>query len=60
MIPTKRAIKPILETATADIPLSGRDEMNTVEHPISVLTDRADRATTTLVFHNAYGTMTTS
>jgi Replication initiator protein A len=51
---------PTPETVTMDIPLIGRDEMNLADHPLSVLTDRAHKATKTLTFRNAHGTLTIS
>jgi hypothetical protein len=57
-MPSKRIAKPTPATATIDLPLIGRDEMNLADHPLSVLTDRADTATKTLIFRNPHGTLT--
>jgi hypothetical protein len=57
-MPAKRTARPTPETATVDLPLIGRDEMNLADHPLSVLTARADKATKTLIFRNPHGTLT--
>ena len=54
----KRRAKPTPETVTVDMPLTGRDEMNLAEFPLSVLTDRTPKATKTLIFHNQHGSLT--
>jgi hypothetical protein len=45
-------------TAIEEPPLIGRDEMNLADHPLTLLTDRADKTTKTLIFNNAHGTLT--
>jgi hypothetical protein len=45
-------------TAIEELPLIGRDEMNLADHPLTLLTDRADKTTKTLIFNNAHGTLT--
>lgn len=57
-MPAKRKPNTVPETATVESPLMGRDEMNLADHPLSVLTDRAHKATKTLIFHNVHGTLT--
>jgi len=46
------------ETVTLDILTNGRDEMNLVEFPLSVLADRAPKGAKTLIFRDGNGTLT--
>jgi hypothetical protein len=46
------------ETVTLDILTNGRDEMNMVEFPLSVLADRAPKGAKTLIFRDGNGTLT--
>ena len=58
MMAAKRKPYPTSEPSIPDTSLNGRDEMNLADHPLSVLTDRAHKATKTLTFHNPHGTLT--